>query len=35
MMKINTLNDALWQIRTEIETRKSVDIIDELFSDYQ
>jgi hypothetical protein len=34
MMKVNVLNDAMWQIRTEIETRKSADIIDELFSDY-
>lgn len=31
MRKINLLNDVLWQIRSEVETRKSTDIIDEIF----
>ena len=32
--RVNLLNDALRQIKSEIETRKSTDIINELFSDF-
>jgi hypothetical protein len=33
MQKTNILNDAIWQIQSEIETRKGSHIIDELFAD--
>jgi len=33
MQKNTILNDAIWQIQSEIETRKGSHIIDELFAE--